>query len=63
MKRAKLLAPKHAALALGVTTERVRQLVRSGRLLAFRDSAGRHLFPESEVERLRREREARRPVR
>ncbi len=57
MRDSVLLAVKHAAMALGVTTERVRQLVKAGRMFAVRDSLGRYLFPASEVERMRRERE------
>jgi len=53
----KLLAPKDAAVRLGVTTSRVQQLAREGRLRELRDSAGRRLFRPQAVERLRKERE------
>ncbi|HEV8340693.1 MAG TPA: MerR family transcriptional regulator [bacterium] len=49
-----LLAPKDAASRLGVTTARVQQLAREGKLRELRDSAGRRLFRPQDVERLRR---------
>jgi excisionase family DNA binding protein len=58
-----LLAPKDAAKALGVTTSRVQQLAREGRLREIRDSGGRRLFRPRDVERLRWEREQQRAER
>ncbi|MDR7400579.1 MAG: MerR family transcriptional regulator [Armatimonadota bacterium] len=58
-----LLAPKDAAQRLGVTTSRVQQLAREGKLREIRDSQGRRLFRPEDVERLRRQREAERRVR
>lgn len=54
-----LLAPKDAARALGVTTSRVQQLAREGRLREIRDSAGRRLFRRADVERFLEERRRR----
>lgn len=51
-----LLAPRDAGRLLGVTTARVQQLAREGRLPELRDSAGRRLFRLEDVETLRRER-------
>jgi DNA-binding transcriptional MerR regulator len=53
-----LLVPRDVAKALGVTTSRVQQLAREGKLRELRDSAGRRLFRPREVERLRAERAA-----
>lgn len=57
----RLLAPKDAGKLLGVSSERVQQLDRAGKLRALRDSAGRRLFREKDVLRLKalRERAAR----
>jgi len=44
---------------LGLSTERVRQLERDGRLPAERTAGGVRIFREEDVERLRREREER----
>lgn len=57
----KLLSPRDAGRLLGVTTERVQQFDREGRLRALRDSAGRRLFREADVLRFKatRERQAR----
>lgn len=52
----KLLAPKDAGALLGVSTVRVQQLDREGKLHALRDSAGRRLFRERDVLRLKAER-------
>ncbi len=52
-----LLSPRDAGHRLGVTTSRVIQLARSGRLPEIRDSAGRRLFLREDVEQLVRERE------
>ncbi|MDR7392779.1 MAG: MerR family transcriptional regulator [Armatimonadota bacterium] len=51
-----LLAPRDAGRLLGVTTARVQQLAREGKLPELRDSAGRRLFRLEDVETLRRER-------
>ena len=51
-----LLAPRDAAARLGVTTARVQQLAREGKLRELRDSAGRRLFRPADVARLLRER-------
>ncbi|HXE73652.1 MAG TPA: helix-turn-helix domain-containing protein [Candidatus Nitrosotenuis sp.] len=59
----KLLAPKDAAAMLGVTTARVQQLAREGKLPEIRDSAGRRLFRLEDVERLKHERERQRLAR
>lgn len=55
-----LLAPRDAGRLLGVTTARVQQLAREGRLPELRDSAGRRLFLLEDVEALRRQRARRR---
>lgn len=55
----KLLAPRDVGKALGISTSRVQQLAREGRLRELRDSAGRRLFRPADVERLRKAREAR----
>lgn len=57
-----LLAPRDAGRLLGVTTSRVIQLARAGRLAELRDSAGRRYFRLEDVERLRARREAERAV-
>lgn len=46
------LAPKDAARILDVTTARVQQLDREGKLPAMRDSANRRFFEEAAVLRL-----------
>ncbi|MDR7567913.1 MAG: helix-turn-helix domain-containing protein [Armatimonadota bacterium] len=51
-----LLAPRDAGRLLGVTTARVQQLAREGKLPELRDSAGRRLFLLEDVEALRRQR-------
>lgn len=56
----RLLAPRDAGRELGVTTSRVIQLAREGRLPELRDSAGRRYFLPEDVERLRADREAKR---
>ncbi len=53
----KLLAPKDAGAILGVSTERVQQLDRAGKLHAVRDSAGRRLLRKSDVLRCKAARE------
>ncbi len=52
-----LLAPRDAAALLGLSTERVQQLDREGKLHALRDSAGRRLFRKNDVLRLKAKRE------
>lgn len=47
-----LLAPRDAAKMLGVSTSRVIQLAREGRLPELRDSARRRLFKIDDVQRL-----------
>jgi excisionase family DNA binding protein len=44
------LAPKDAARILGLSTSRIIQLDREGRLRALRDSAGRRLYRRRDVE-------------
>jgi predicted site-specific integrase-resolvase len=53
-----LLSPRDAGKRLGVSTARVIQLARDGRLRELRDSAGRRLFRPADVEQCRRAREA-----
>jgi len=55
----RLLAPKDAGRLLGVTTPRVQQLDREGRLRAIRDSAGRRLYREADVLRFKADRDKR----
>jgi len=54
---ARLLSPRDAGRLLGLTSWRVQQLDREGRLRAIRDSAGRRLFREADVLRHKAERE------
>lgn len=54
----KLLSPRDAAQILGVSTSRVQQLDREGRLRAVRDSSGRRLFREGAVRRFLEARKA-----
>lgn len=54
-----LMSPGRAARELGISSERVRQLIRSGRLRAERTELGALIHPD-DVERLRLERAARR---
>jgi DNA-binding transcriptional MerR regulator len=53
-----LLAPQTVARRLDLSTSRIAQLDREGRLPAIRDSAGRRLYDPEVVERFAREREA-----
>lgn len=53
----KLLAPRDAGRLLGLTTARMQQLDREGKPRALRDSAGRRLFRERDVLRVKAERE------
>jgi excisionase family DNA binding protein len=53
----RLLTPKDAGALLGLSTGRIQQLDREGRLRAIRDSAGRRLFREGDVLRFKAERE------
>ncbi len=55
--RTDLLSPGDAGRLLGVSTERVQQLDREGKLPALRDSAGRRLFRKADVLRFRSKRE------
>ena len=55
-KHMTLMAPRDAGRMLGVSTSRVIQLARSGRLPEIRDSANRRLFWPEDVERLAKER-------
>lgn len=55
----RLLAPRDAGRRLGVTTSAIAALCRRGKLAEVRDSAGRRLLLEEDVEALRTEREAR----
>ncbi len=59
----RLLTPKDAGALLGLSTGRIQQLDREGRLRAIRDSAGRRLFREADVLRFKVEREAQRAAR
>ncbi len=54
--RVDLLSPGDAGRLLGVSTERVQQLDREGRLPALRDSAGRRLFRKTDVLRFKAKR-------
>jgi predicted site-specific integrase-resolvase len=51
-----LLAPRDAARRLHISTSRLVQLAREGRLVAIRDSAGRRFYEPAEVEKLAAER-------
>ncbi len=53
----KLLAPKDAAVLLGLSSRRVQQLADAGVLPAVRNSLGYRAFRESDVLKLRRARE------
>lgn len=55
----RLLAPCDAGRRLGITTSGVIKLARRGVLRDLRDSRGRRFFEEQEVDRLVRERKAR----
>ncbi len=62
------MEPMTAAQVLGVSTERVRQFVREGKLKAHRTwqdrgRGGRALFDPSDVNRLKQEREQQRRAR
>ncbi len=52
-----LVTTGRAARVLGVSAEYVRTLVSMGRLKATRDSSGRRLMKQQDVERLARERQ------
>ena len=54
------LTPGDAARRLGLSTSRLIQLDREGKLPALRDSGGRRLYEPETVERFARERESRR---
>ena len=54
------LLTRDVAKILDVSTERVRQLERAGALTAVRTPGGTRIFRLADVERLRRQREARR---
>jgi DNA-binding transcriptional MerR regulator len=51
-----LLAPRDAARRLNLSTSRLMQLDREGKLPALRDSSGRRLYEPETVERFARER-------
>ena len=53
-----LLAPCDVARRLQLSTSRIVQLTREGKLPVIRDSSGRRLFDPEEVERFARERES-----
>jgi hypothetical protein len=53
-----LLSPRDAGRLLGLSTPRLQQLDREGRLKALRDSAGRRFFTWASVEAFRQQREA-----
>ena len=55
-----LLAPKHAARLLNLSTSRLAQLDRAGALPAIRDSAGRRMWETSAVQAFAAAREAHR---
>jgi excisionase family DNA binding protein len=52
-----LLAPRDVAKRLGLSTSRIVQLDREGKLPAMRDSSGRRIYDGDVVERYARERE------
>jgi DNA-binding transcriptional MerR regulator len=54
-----LLAPRDVARRLGLSTSRVTQLDREGKLPAHRDASGRRLYDPEVVEQFAREREKR----
>lgn len=53
----RLLAPKDAGALVGLSTARLQQLDREGRLRALKDSAGRRLYRLGDVLRFKAERE------
>jgi predicted site-specific integrase-resolvase len=55
-----LLAPRDVARRLNLSTSRVVQFDREGRLRALRDSSGRRFWTAEAVEQFAREREAHR---
>ena len=55
-----LLAPRDAARRLDLSTSRIAQLHREGRLPAIVDSSGNRLFTVEAIEELARDRAARR---
>lgn len=55
--RLPLLAPRDVARRLNLSTSRLAQLDREGRLPALRDSSGRRLYDADVVERFANERE------
>jgi DNA-binding transcriptional MerR regulator len=55
--RLPLLAPRDVARRLNLSTSRLAQLDREGRLPALRDSSGRRLYDSDVVERFAHERE------
>jgi|GEM_PF-2460696 DNA-binding transcriptional MerR regulator len=55
--REQLLSPRDAGRLLGLSTPRLQQLDREGRLKALRDSAGRRFYTRDAVEAFRRVRE------
>jgi hypothetical protein len=57
-----LLSPRDAGRLLGLSTPRLQQLDREGRLRALRDSAGRRFFKRATVEAFRQKRESSRDL-
>jgi hypothetical protein len=57
-----LLSPRDAGLMLGLTSWRMQQLDREGKLRALRDSAGRRLFRRADVLRFKAKRDRARSV-
>ena len=51
-----LLAPRDVARRLNLSTSRIAQLDREGKLCAVRDSSGRRFYRQDEVERFAEER-------
>jgi len=58
-----LLAPRHAAVQVGVSPSRLIQLELQGELEAIRDSAGRRFYDPDVIEELIQRREAQRRAR
>jgi len=53
----RLLAPRDAGAIVGLSTARLQQLDREGRLKALRDSAGRRLYRPDDILRFKEERD------
>ncbi len=54
----KLLSPRDAGALIGVSTARMQQFDREGKLRALRDSSGRRIYREIDVLRFKAAREA-----